>query len=144
MLYHKVLPLPHLISPLMTKERQTNRHWGWRISRFSCGMWSPVTVGLCYPDHTEILPFPSTTLIFAVLSTGVQTTLCLEEEEGSWGSGEKITLPFSWLGLITIQLRTSISVEAVGSDTRFQRFRFPGLLKRSDEKGCRGRGCQPE
>lgn len=73
-----------------------------------------------------------------MLSTGVQTTLCLEEEEGSRGSGEKRTLPFSWRGLITIQLRSSIWVEAVGSDTRFQRFRFPGLLKRGDEKGWKG------
>lgn len=75
-----------------------------------------------------------------MLSTGVQTTLCLEEEEeeGSRGSGEKRTLPFSWRGLITIQLRTSIWAEAVGSDTRFQRFRFPGLLKRGDEKGWKG------
>lgn len=73
-----------------------------------------------------------------MLSTGVQTTLCLEEEEGGRGSGKKRTLPFSWLGLITIQLRTSIWVEAAGSDTRFQRFRFPGLLKRNDEKGWKG------
>lgn len=29
-------------------------------------------------------------------------------------------------------------MEAAGSDTRFQRFRFPGLLKRSDEKGWKG------
>lgn len=90
------------------------------------------------PRHPETLPFLSATLIFAVLSTGVQTTLCLEEEEGSRGSGKKRTLPFSWLGLITIQLRSSIWVEAAGSDTRFQRFRFPGLLKRSDEKGRKG------
>lgn len=61
-------------------------------------------------------------------------------------SGEKRRLPFSRLALITIQLRTSIWVEAASSDTRFQRFTFPGLLKSSDEKGWKGAegGSQPE
>lgn len=49
-------------------------------------------------------------------------------------------LPFSWRGLITIQLRSSVWVEAAAPDTHFQPFRFPGLLKRSDENGVGGGG----
>lgn len=150
-LHHRVPPswgLPHVLMLLRTRERRGHRHppreGGGSLS------YSPplfflrnVIPGHCWPLLTPATPKPSpflsATLIFAVLSTGVQTTLCLEEEEeGSRGSGKKRTLPFSWLGLITIQLRTSIWVEAADSDTRFQRFRFPGLLKRSDEKGRKG------
>lgn len=140
MLYHKVPPswgLPHILElfDFPTENQRKAGKSSLRVEGISPFLMEcdPQSL-LASVNPATLRPSPSSALIFAVLSTGVQTSLCLEEEEGGWGSGKKRTLPFSWPGLITIQLRTSIWVEAAGSDTRFQRFRFPGLLKRSDEK----------
>lgn len=112
------------------------RSWEKSFSVFPSGMWSPVTAGLCSPCHSGILPFLGATLIFAALSTGVQTTLCLWEEEDEKGGrpGWEKTAAIFTAGP---DYHTA-EVLCLGSDTRFQPFTFPGLLKSGDEKASEG------
>lgn len=126
------------------KGRKRIHHWVWRVSPpflLECDPSSllasvnPTTPRTSLPRHCANLCCALNRCPNKPLSGGGGGG-----NLGPWGEKNAAIfmaqpwLPYSWGPLF--------GWRPPGSDTRFQRFRFPGLLKRSDEKGWRGGGWE--